>query len=296
MNNIPEVEIFKIAQHKLLSKYVVAAKSEYVQLPQLNLTVHVLEAGKGDPVLLLHGGGAFAAQYAPLMGMLQKDFHLIAPDRPGCGLNDMINYDGIAFREHAVNFIDGILEHFNLKKASLIGNSMGGYWALLFALAHPERVSKLILIGEPAASSPPETIRPAPPADTNPSIENIKGAYGFVLVADINNVSTEILEADLAAVKIPGAALAWNSMINQFRTNSSLGTYTLRPELKNLKPQTLFIWGVKDWFGQPKLGQEMAALAPNAKCEIVSDAGHVLWLDQLEICISLINNFLRREA
>jgi pimeloyl-ACP methyl ester carboxylesterase len=287
-----DMETFKTAQQKLLDKYNVAAKSKYLKLEKPALTAHVLESGKGEPVVMLHGGGAFAAQFAPLMSKLQEHFHLYVPDRPGCGLSDMINYTGVPFREHAVNFVAGIMDNLKLKKATLIGNSMGGYWALLFALAHPERVSKLILIGEPAASSPPGTVPFAPPADKNPTLESVTNLYKFILVADINKVAKEILEADLAASRIPGAAIAWDTMLDQFKHDASLGTYALRPEMKNMKPETLFIWGEQEKFGPPQLGNEMAAIIPNAHCEVVPGAAHLVWLDQLDLCTSSIMKFL----
>ena len=289
----PEIDAFKKAQQRLLHKYNVQAKSRYVKLTKPKLRAHVLEVGKGAPVVMLHGGGAFACQFAPLMSALQKDFHLFVPDRPGCGLSDMINYSGVPFRQHAVDFVAGIIDNLKLNKVALIGNSMGGYWALLYALAYPERVTKLILIGEPAGSSPPGMQPPAPPADKNPSMEAIRGFYKYMLVANFEHIPKEILEAELAAAKIPGASVAWNTMIEQFTRNKDLGTYTLRTELKNLLPQTLFIWGAQDKFGQPKLGQEMAAIMPHATLVAVPDAGHLLWFDQPERCAQLTLDFLK---
>lgn len=291
----PEVEEFKKAQQKLLDKYAVSARSSYLKLTKPTFTAHLLEAGQGDPVLMLHGGGSFACQFAPLMASLQNDFHLFVPDRPGCGLSDRVNYVGVPFREHTVDFISGILDSLKLPKVSLIGNSMGGYWALVYSLAHPERVSKLVLIGEPAGSSPPEKQRIPPPANKNPSLEFIHNNYKFLLVANVDRVAPEILEATLAAAKLPGADIAWNTMIEQFKQNKELGTYALRTELKNLQTETLFIWGEQDKLGSPELGQEMALIAPNARCETVQDAGHLVWLDQLERCALLTSAFLKKK-
>src|SRR5215207_8093710 len=87
-----EVDRFKIAQRQLLLRYGVSARSRYVKLGKPALTAHVLEAGRGEPVLLLHGGIGTACHFAPLIGPLQQQFHLFAADRPGCGLTDKINY------------------------------------------------------------------------------------------------------------------------------------------------------------------------------------------------------------
>jgi len=86
--------------------------------------------------------------------------------------------------------------------------------------------------------------------------------------------------------------MSWDTLITRFLEDEN-GTYHLRPELKNLRVATLFIWGDKDTFGPPSLGQEMAAIAPNARCEVLADAGHIVWLDQSERCAASSIEFLK---
>ncbi len=296
----PEVDQFKKAQQTLLLRYGVSARSRYLKLNKPPLTAHVLEAGRGMPILLLHGGGATAAQFAPLMGVMQKEFLLFAPDRPGCGLTDKIDYHAVPFREHAVDFVGGILDGLDLPKAAIVANSMGGYWAIVFALAHRERVSKLVLLGEPAASGPPKADAPAPPPSPKvPNIGGIRAKWKGRLGMNIDHVSTEIWDAELAGAKLPGAGLGWDSMVDEFVRRQKLSTYALRPELKNLRPETLFIWGDNDSMGTgakkmgAKMGEEMAAIAPHARCEILNDAGHMPWIDQTERCAQLTIEFLK---
>ena len=289
----PEIKFYKKAQQKLLLKYSLRAKSRYIKLAKPQIKAHILEAGKGAPVVMLHGGGTTAANFIPLASALQKEYHLIIPDRPGCGLTDGFDYQGVPFREHAVDFLNSIFINHNLNEASIVANSMGGYWALVFALANPERINKLVLIGEPAGSSPPGQSKSRPINKyENTSLEVIRRYYEAVLVSDVNRVDTEMLKAEVAAARLPGVALAWNSMLEQIKNEKRGLTHALRPELKNLKAKTLFIWGDKDYFGLPTLGQEMAAIAPNAYCEIIQDAGHMVWLDQPESCAQLTLDFL----
>ena len=113
-----------------------------------------------------------------------------------------------------------------------------------------------------------------------------------MLMADANRAPIEILEADFAASRIPGAMGAWNSMVEDCAREHAT-TYALRPELKGLKAPTVFIYGDKDMEGPPSLAREMAALVPNGHCEIIPDAGHLVWLDQPNSCMRIINEFLR---
>jgi len=291
----PEVESFKSAQERLLAKSMVPAKSQFVKLMNPPMTAHVLDGGKGEPVLLIHGGNAIAVQWAPMLVDLQREFHWYAPDRPGCGLTDKFDYSqGTDFKQHAREFIGGIMDALDLRRANLIGNSMGGYWALLFALAEPDRVNKLVLLGSPAASAPPDQ-RPKRPAVAPgaPSIEGTRAALRGRLVANVDRVSPEMLEACTAGFRLPGAQLSWGTMLSALATPPASGlTYAMHPELKDLKAPTLFVWGDKD-IEPPQLGQEMVALAPQARCEIVADAGHIVWLDQPEQCSKLTIDFLK---
>ena len=289
----PEVEAFKRAQTHVLEKFHVRAQSKFVSLRNPALRAHILVTGHGDPVVMVHGGGAVAVLFAPLFAALAGEFRVFAPDRPGCGLTDKFNYSGVSFRSHAVDFLTSALNALRLPRASIVGNSMGGYWALVFALAVPERVTRLVLLGGPAGS--PQPPYPKLPPRPEPSLENTRQMYR-VLMANGDRVAPEILEADYAASRLPGAALGWNSMLEELGLEDADHTgltYALRPELKNLRPPTLFIWGDKDIEGRPSLGQEMAAIAPHAQCEVVPEAGHLPWLDQPDRCATLVANFLR---
>jgi pimeloyl-ACP methyl ester carboxylesterase len=289
----PEVERYRRAQERALAKFGLHAQSRYIPLLKPALMAHVLVAGHGDPVLLIHGGGTVAVQFAPLLSGIGDGFRCFAPDRPGCGLTDKFDYVGVPFRQHAVDFVTSLLDELHLPKAAIAGNSMGGYWALVFALAAPKRVTKLVLLGGVAGSPPPPGHRL--PNAGEPSLESTRAVYHF-LMANGDRAASEIVEADYAASVLPEANRGWNSMLEELSREGVERTgltYALRPELKNLKPPTLFIWGDKDIEGPPSLAQEMAAIVPHARCEIMPDAGHLVWLDQPDRCTKLMLDFLR---
>ena len=303
---------FRLAQQAVFAKYGTSVTERFVVLGRAlpPLRVHVIEAGAGDPVLLLHGGNGVAAGLEPLLHAVQQGYHVIAPDRPGCGLSDMIDYrvatpTVASFRAHCVAFVASLLNELGLARVSIVANSMGGYWALVFALAQADRVRRLVLVGEPAASAE----RPAfmrrllgvPGINSllyatvlRPSAESIRESYRRMLVAHVERVPRETLQCSYAAAVLPGAQLAWLSMLEQVTTlwGPSELTYALRPELAHLAVPTLFVWGDRDTFGSPLLGQEMSRIMPNARAEVVADAGHLVWLDQPERCARLVTNFL----
>ena len=138
---------FLDAQAKLLEAYRAQSDSHFVDLSEPALHTHYLESGQGDAVLMIHGGNSFAASWAPLIEPLSREFHLYLPDRPGCGLTDKVDYRGVPFRKHSVAFVRSLLDRIGIKRVSIVGSSMGGYFAFAFALAHPERVVKIAVIG-----------------------------------------------------------------------------------------------------------------------------------------------------
>jgi pimeloyl-ACP methyl ester carboxylesterase len=101
-----------------------------------------------------------------------------------------------------------------------------------------------------------------------------------------------MLEAVLASRKLPGAGNSWNSLRDRFLKEKQ-GTYHLRPELRNLRTPTLFIWGDKDSFAPPEFGEQMAKMAPRARCDVVRDAGHHVWVDQPKHAARLTMEFLK---
>jgi pimeloyl-ACP methyl ester carboxylesterase len=293
----PQVDAFKEAQARCSAKFRYRARSRFVKIAKPQLTLHVLEAGHGKPVVLLSGGSTVVQFAAPLAGPLSREFHTFAMDRPGCGLSDRLDYRGTSSREQAVTCIGSLLDMLKLRRVALVGNSMGGFWALAFALARPERVSKLVFLGEVAGSSPPQPPVAAMPSTSPaapPSLEGLRARYAARLVAHVERVPLEVLQAVYAADSLPGYAQSTATMMEQIAHEGIPLTYALRPELKNLKPETLFIWGDQDKLGSAMRGNEMASMIPHARCEVIKEAGHLPWLDQSELCIRLTRDFLRQ--
>lgn len=294
----PDVDRFKRAQSKLLSVYGVSARSRFVILKSSSLPAHVLDAGAGLPVLLIHGGGDYAASWAPLLAPLQQKFHTFAPDLPGCGLTYRIDYRGMPFRKAAEGFVGEMMNALQLKEAALIGHSLGGYFALAFALTYPDCVTKLVLLGEPAGSQPRSqwlkiVNDPSFRAEPHTSMQETRDVWSHFNVAHMDRVRQELLDADNAASNLQGYASSWNSTWDEINAEKHFElTYGLKPELPGLRPSALFVWGDKDFFVPPSACQEMAKLAPRASCHVLENTGHEVWIDEPDGCAELVISFL----
>lgn len=110
-----------------------------------------LEAGEGDPLVLIHGGGAGANSYGnwfATIPMFALHFRTIAVDMLGFGDTDKPDEAGFEYSQQARNrHVAGFIRALGLSGASLVGNSMGGATAIGVAVDQPDLVDKLILMG-----------------------------------------------------------------------------------------------------------------------------------------------------
>ncbi|HEX4107344.1 MAG TPA: alpha/beta hydrolase [Solirubrobacteraceae bacterium] len=126
-------------------------------------TTHLLRSGEvgAPPVLLLHGGGVGAqaeANWMRTLPTLGEQVQAIAPDLVGFGATthpDPVPYGPAAWLALRVEQLVALLDHYGIERAHLVGNSLGGALTLNFVLAHPERVSTIILMGSAGAPFKP---------------------------------------------------------------------------------------------------------------------------------------------
>jgi pimeloyl-ACP methyl ester carboxylesterase len=104
--------------------------------------IHYERAGAGMPVIFLHEGVADSRMWEPQVAAFAKHFEVIRPDMRGFGQSELP-----PVQWSPVEDVLGLMDELGLKPAHLVGGSMGGALAIDFALEHPERVSRLVLMG-----------------------------------------------------------------------------------------------------------------------------------------------------
>jgi 2-hydroxy-6-oxonona-2,4-dienedioate hydrolase len=106
----------------------------------------MISRGDGPcPIVFVHGGMSHAGDWLPLAALLVG--HVVMPDRPGCGLSYRIDYRSVDYRSVAADWVLDLVDSIEAERIDLVGNSTGGYFAMAFAIAHPERVRRLVLLG-----------------------------------------------------------------------------------------------------------------------------------------------------
>ena len=103
----------------------------------------LLESGEGPPVVLLHGQGGWSGMWLPVIGDLRTTHRVIAPDLPGLGGSELP--DGPPDAARVLAWLDALVRHTCPAPPALVGASLGASIAARFAIAHPDRVSRLVL-------------------------------------------------------------------------------------------------------------------------------------------------------
>lgn len=253
------------------------------------------------PTILVHGGIAEASVWSLAAGSLSG--YVVVPDRPGCGLSYPVDYRGVDYRGAASDWLLDLVDALDVETANVVGNSMGGFFAMAFATAHPERVRRLVLVGAPAGLDRelPLFLR----LWGNPivgrligkmkisDVEKLRKLVFASLVAHPERLPRDLLEVALAAAALPGTGLTSRTMLQAVSTLSGWRDELLmREDMAKADVPTAFVWGEKDSFASPASGHDLAARMADARVEVVPDAGHLPQLDEPNTIAALISDFL----
>jgi len=238
-------------------------------------------------IVLLHGAGAGAVTWYPVLHALAKDFHIIIPDIVGYGESDKPDapYD----RPFFVKWLKKFLDSLNIEKMHLVGNSQGGAIALQFALDYPEIVDKLVLVNPAGFGT-----KPALAAfvgmiwmNTFPSMLANRFASRFLL----NNVKNKDVNHALYSVTV--AKNANGKKAFQQGKGRAVQAFS-HQELMSVSQQTYVIWGEEDQLFKLEDAKEAIHLIPQLSFEQICQAGHLPFMDQPKIFNRILLNFLLR--
>jgi pimeloyl-ACP methyl ester carboxylesterase len=273
--------------------------SQFIQIN--GLKVHIKTAGQGEPVfVLLHGFLSSLYSWESVMEPLSQLGTVIAFDRPAFGLTERpLTWEGQNpySSEAQVALITGLLDHFGVEQAILVGNSAGGTIAMQTALAHPERVSALILV-DPAVyngGGAPGWIRPllATPQmrHLGPLIARQIQTRGPELAKlawyDPTRIKPEILEL----YKKPLRAENWDQALWEMTLASRASG--LEDRLDEFTLPTLVITGEHDWVVPTADSVRLADELPSAESVIIENAGHVPHEERPEAFMEAVTGFLK---
>lgn len=252
--------------------------------------IRYVEAGSSGPtVILLHGLGGSSQAWQFNIAPLAEKFHVFVPDQIGFGKSDkpLANY---RIRTY-VDFLDQFCKQLKIERASLVGNSMGGWIAAMFTAAFPDRVEKLVL-EDAAGYAPPKDFDTRVFFALNPTTrEGMKLLAGKVFYNKMF-LTDAAIDAAIAARLAAGDGFTIKSI-----TESIIrGEDFLDDGVKTIKRPTLIVWGREDGLTPLSDGERFNKDIPGSKLVVIDQCGHIPNLEKAAEFNAAVLKFLAPDA
>jgi len=305
----PRVAAARAGEKELYDFYGLSYTTRHIMLPRHGIRVRITETGEGPPVVIVPGNTGDGFPFIPLLPHLPGR-RIVTINRPGGGLSEGMDHTTVDFHDFAVETLTVVLDALALDRAPIIAHSMGGHWSQWFAIARPERVTALALLGVPGnvlTTSPPLLLR----LTTMPLLGQAIGRLSVPKKpgAALNGLKITGHSAESIARQPAALAESYYRFANlPHYLTSTLSLMTSTNQLRGSKPRyritaeqlvtitqpVLYLWGTHDPFGSVETGRKIASLVPHSEFHTLTGGGHLPWLDDPEHAGRLVNDFLDR--
>ncbi len=282
-------------------------RSHFIKINGLNY--HFLDQGSGDPVVMLHGNPTWSFYFRELIKGLSKEFRTIVPDHMGCGLSDKPGIDRYDYRlKSRVDDVETLLDKLGVTRdITLVLHDWGGMIGMAYAVRHPERIRRLVVMNTaafliPDGKSLPIRLR---------LIRNIKPfgilavlgfnmfAVGALFMATYKGLSADVKSGLIAPYKNWRHRIAILKFVQDIPVRTKDPSYRLAKYVDDNLHQLnrvpmLILWGEHDFVFDMDFLSEWRRRFPDAKVKTFKDAGHYVLEDAADRIVPMVQNFLQR--
>lgn len=264
------------------------------------LRLHYNDVGQGEQVVvMLHGSGPGASGWANfhrnIEPLVNAGYRIILLDCPGWSKSDTIVSTGSRSDLNA-RCLKAVLDQLGIARAHIIGNSMGAHSAVGFALAYPQSVDRLVLMGGGTGGPsqfvpmPTEGIKLIGALYRDPTVDNLKRMMN-VFVYDASSLTEELYQQRLANILARRDHL--ENFVKSLQVNPrQFSDYGHR--LSEIQARTLVIWGRDDRFVPLDVGLRVIWGIPNAEMHIFNQCGHWAQWEHADAFNHMVREFLAR--
>lgn len=278
---------------ELLGASIYQLKGRYV--------TRVIDAGEGEPLLLLHGTGGHAENYIRNVAPLSHRYRVIAIDFLWHGRSQTSGFSSEVLPP-LVDQVRDVLDTLKIERAHVEGQSMGGWVAMLFALTHPRRLAKLI-VTTPMGYRPdidyvepdPKPLREANLAVLRePTYANVKARLERI-VFDPAVVEEESIRVRQTFYNDPAVNAVQRELMVNYLGGADPRRHVVTDAMaRRIAAPTLVYWGEKN-FIPPSVGEHLARTIPNAKFFSAPATGHWAQFENFEIHNREVLRFLQEK-
>ncbi|MER3427547.1 MAG: 2-hydroxy-6-oxo-2-4-heptadienoate hydrolase [Pyrinomonas sp.] len=225
------------------------------------------DVGNGPVIILLHGLGGDANGWSATLPALASKYRVIALDQIGFGQSDkpFLQYRVATY----VDFLDGFMRALKIERAALVGNSLGGWIAAAYALAHPQKVTKLVLVDAAGFAIPAEVnVRSLLFPATREGVRQLAGLIFYNRELFTSDAAVDLLFAQ-RIVNNDGYAI--EKLTESIARNEDV----LDGKLGAIKQPTLIVWGREDKLTPLLFAERFKREIPQAQLVIIERCGHV---------------------
>ncbi len=273
------------------------------------LRYHYLDEGKGEVVVAVHGNPTWSFYYRNLVTALREDYRVVVPDHIGCGLSDKPGDDAYPFTlSRRVDDFSRLMDELGLNDINLVVHDWGGMIGLAWAVQHPERIKRLVILNT-AAFHLPKT-KPFPwqlglVRNTPFGPLMVRGLNAFSrgashLACTRKRLSKEVRDAYCAPYGNWSDRIATLRFVEDIPLKPGDPGYDVvsdtaaRLDVFRDRP-VLVCWGDKDFVFDRHFLAEWKEIYPDAEVHQFPDCGHYILEDASEEIIPLIRRFLDDE-
>lgn len=289
-----------------------ASRSEFVALRGLNMHIRHWGNPEAPKLFMVHGWMDVAASFQFVVDCLAQDWHVIAPDWRGFGLTEYPKVESYWFPDYVAD-LDAILQHYSPEQTvNLLGHSMGGNIAMLYAGVRPERIAKLINL---EGFGMPMTQAKQAPGRYRKWLDELREVPSLRTYANALEVAARLQKTNPRLSDERASFLAqhwakenaqgqWELLADPAHKNSSPLLYHVDEVLEcwqNIAAPVLWveandtdIWRMIGSKEEARIEIDRRMLfIPQLQTKIVMNAGHMLHHDQPEVLAQMIEEFLR---
>ena len=265
---------------------------DYVQVGEWR--TRVLRAGAGRPLVLIHGSGGHLEAYMRNFEYLSRSFHVVAYDCPGHGYTTLASEDLElpTYVDHLAHLLDAL----GIAGVSISGESLGGWLALKFAAAYPDRVQRLVLNTPGGTMQNPSVMARirdlSLAAVTEPTTARVRDRLEW-LMADPSRVTEELVAIRQAIYEQPGFVESMRRILCLQDPVIRARNLLTDADLAAVVAPTLVLWTSDDPSGPASAGRELTNRLKAGENAFISDAGHWPQWEQPDQFHEVLTGFLQ---